>query len=130
MEEFKADKSRIKKNGSEYYPVKYIHAEFDINAGTFRHFDGAIHFYTEEEYYQRRDNDFNYNSKNSLQLKTISQKLFKVNGQVTIEEWVNLVSHYLTGNPLIFEYFEGKLPDNILDTVEKLTTYRNGNHST
>ena len=130
VEEFKADKSRIKKNGNEYYPVKYIHAEFDINAGTFRHFDGAIHFYTEEEYYQRRDNDFNYNSKNSLQLKTISQKLFKVNGQVTIEEWVNLVSHYLTGNPLIFEYFEGKLPDNILDTVEKLTTYRNGNHST
>jgi hypothetical protein len=129
-EEFKADKSRIEKNGNEYYPVKYIHAEFDINAGTFRHFDGAIHFYTEEEYYQRRDNDFNYNSKNSLQLKTLSQKLFKVNGQVTIEEWVNLVSHYLTSNPLIFEYFEGKLPDKILETVEKLTTYRNRNHST
>jgi hypothetical protein len=129
-EEFKADKSRIVKNGNEYYPVKYIHAEFDIHAGTFRHFDGAIHFYTEEEYYQRRENDFNYNSKNSLQLKTLSQKLFKVNGQVTIEEWVNLVSHYLTGNPLIFEYFEGKLPDNILDTVEKLKTSRNKNHNT
>jgi hypothetical protein len=129
-EEFKADKSRIIKNGNEYYPVKYIHAEFDMNTGMFRHFDGAIHFYTEEEYYQRRDNDFNYNNKSSLQLKTLSQKLFKINGQVTIEEWVNLVSHYLTGNPLIFEYFEGKLPDNILETVEKLTTYRNQNHST
>jgi hypothetical protein len=119
-EEFKADKSRIIKNGNEYYPVKYLHAEFDNQAGTFRHFDGAIHFYTEEEYYQRRDSDFNYNNKNSLQLKTLSQKLFKVNGRVTTEEWINLVSHYLQGDPLIFEYFEGKLPDNILDTVEKL----------
>ncbi|GHU86141.1 hypothetical protein FACS1894153_2630 [Bacteroidia bacterium] len=129
-EEFKADKSRIIKNGNEYYPVKYLHAEFDNQAGTFRHFDGAIHFYTEEEYYQRRDNDFNYNSKNSLQLKTLSQKLFKVNGQVATGEWINLVSHYLQGDPLIFEYFEGKLPDNILDTVEKLTAHRQKNHST
>ena len=29
----------------------------------FRHFDGAIHFYTENEYLSRRDSDFNYNSK-------------------------------------------------------------------
>ncbi|MEA4917270.1 hypothetical protein [Proteiniphilum sp.] len=130
VEEFKADKNRITKNGNEYYPVKYLHAEFDNHAGTFKHLDGAIHFYTEEEYYQRRDNDFNYNSKNSLQLKTLSQKLFKVNGHVTIDEWIELVSHYLQGDPLIFEYFEGKLPDNILDTVEKLTACRQKNHST
>ena len=129
-EEFKTEDIRITKNKNEYYPVKYIHAEFDINAGTFRHFDGAIHFYTEQEYYQRRDDDFNYNSKNNLQLKTLSQKLFKVNGRVEIDDWVTLVSHYLTGNPLIFEYFEGKLPDNVLEIIEKLTTYRQKNHST
>lgn len=129
-EEFKTEEIRISKNGKEYYPVKYIHAEFDINVGTFRHFDGAIHFYTEQEYYQRRDDDFNYNNKNSLQLKTLSQKLFKVNGKVEVEDWVTLVSHYLSGNPLIFEYFEGKLPDNILEMIEKLTTYRQNNHST
>jgi hypothetical protein len=129
-EEFKTKDIRITKNENEYYPVKYIHAEFDINAGTFRHFDGAIHFYTEQEYYQRRDDDFNYSSKNSLQLKTLSQKLFKVNGRVEIDDWVTLVSHYLTGNPLIFEYFEGKLPNNVLDIIEKITTYRQKNHST
>ena len=130
VEEFKVNKNRIIKNGNEYYPVKYLHAEFDNKAGAFRHFDGAIHFYTEEEYYQRRDNDFNYNDKNSLQLKTLSRKLFKVNGQITIDEWINLVSHYLQGDPLIFEYFEGKLPDNIKDTVDKLITHRQKNHST
>jgi hypothetical protein len=123
VEEFKTEKIKIIKNGSEYFPVKYLHAEFDSNAGTFRHFDGAIHFYTEEEYYQRRDNDFNYNNKNGLQLKTLSQKLFKVNGEVAIDEWVELVSQYLTGNPLVFEYFEGKLPDRIIDMIDKISTY-------
>jgi hypothetical protein len=129
-EEFKTKDIRIIKNENEYYPVKYIHAEFDTNAGTFRHFDGAIHFYTEEEYYKRRDDDFNYNSKNSLQLKTLSQKLFKVNGKVEIDDWVTLVSHYFTGNPLIFEYFEGKLPDNLIEKIEKITAYRQKNRIT
>lgn len=124
LEEFKEDSSELIKNDTKYFPVKYLHAEFDVNEGTFRHFDGAIHFYTKDEYYQRRESDFNYNSKNSSQLKTRSQKLFKVNGQVSINDWIELVSHFLTGNPLIFEYFEGKLPDNILDIVEKLTTKR------
>lgn len=123
-EEFKEDSSKITKNGIAYFPIKYLHAEFDINTGTFRHFDGAIHFYTKDEYYQRRESDFNYNGKNGLQLKTLSQKLFKVNGHILIDEWIELVSHYLTGNPLVFEYFEGKLPDNILDTVEKLIASR------
>lgn len=128
-EEFKVEKSRIIKNGKEYHPVKYLHAEFDIEAGSFRHFDGAIHFYTEDEYYQRRDQDFNYNFKNHLQLKTLSQKLFKINGQIEITDWVTLVSHYLTGNPLVFEYFEGKLPDRILQIIDKLAIYRQQNHS-
>lgn len=129
-EEFKADDRRIEKNGKEFYPAKYLHAEFDINAGTFRHFDGAIHFYTEDEYYQRRDSDFNYNNKNSLKLKTLSQKLFKVNGQVTIDKWIELTSHYLQGDPLIFEYFEGKLPDRITEILDKITSTEQNNHST
>ncbi|MCS7472492.1 hypothetical protein [Myroides odoratimimus] len=128
-EEFKVEDCRIFKNGKEYYPVKYLHAEFDNDIGVFRHFDGAIHFYTEEEYYQRRDDDFNYNIKNSFQLKTLSQKLFKVNGVVTIEEWIELVSHYLTGNPLVFEYFEGKLPDNITEIIDILRKVQIGNNN-
>jgi len=128
-EEFKTSENKIKKDGIEYYPVKYIHAEFDSQNKVFRHFDGAIHFYTEEEYYQRRDNDFNYNSKNSYQLKTLSQKLFKINGHLLVEDWVTLVSHYLTGNPLIIEYFEGKLPDYTLEILEKLATNRQQDHN-
>ena len=119
-EEFKVEDHKIQKNGEEYFPVKYLHAEFDTNAGIFRHFDGAIHFYTEEEYYLRRDSDFNYNNKNNLKVKTLSQKLFKVNGQVSIDKWIELTSHYLQGDPLIFEYFEGKLPDNVTEILDRI----------
>ena len=122
LEEFKTEEDRITKNEIEYFPVKYLHAEFDCNAGTFRHFDGAIHFYTKEEYYLRRDNDFNYNKKNGLQLKTLSQKLFKINGEVLVNEWAELVSRFLARNPLVFEYFTGKLPYKISEVINKINT--------
>jgi hypothetical protein len=128
-EEFKAETTKIIKQGKEYHPVKYLHAEFDTAAESFRHFDGAIHFYTDEEYYQRRDNDFNYNNKSDRKLKTLSQKLFKINGQLETKDWIELSSHFLTGDPLVFEYFEGKLPDRITEIVNKIMASREGNHS-
>lgn len=120
LEEFKFEKVRIIKNGIEYYPVRYIHAEFDCVSGKFRHFDGAIHFYTREEYFIRRDEDFNYDSKKSFKLKTLSQKLFKINGLIDKADWINLVSHYLTGDPLIFEYFEGEYPHYVTKYIERI----------
>ncbi|MEP7374635.1 MAG: hypothetical protein ABI675_14670 [Chitinophagaceae bacterium] len=118
-EEFKTEVVKITKDGIEYYPVRYLHAEYDIGKGYFRHFDGAIHFYTEAEYYSRRNVDFNYNSKTSAHIKTSSQKLFKMNGVVSIDTWIEFTSHFLTGNPLVFEYFEGGYPKHITDMIQK-----------
>jgi hypothetical protein len=119
-EEFKTDTVKTKKNNKEYFPVKYIHAEYDQELGSFRHFDGAIHFYTKDEYYQRRDTDFNHNNKTKLQIKTLSQKLFKVNGSISKVKWIELTSHFLYGNHLIFEYFEGKLPESLIESMNML----------
>ena len=124
-EEFKEESSRIIKDEKEYYPAKYLHAVFNIEENVFTHFDGAIHFYTAEEYFLRRDSDFNYNIKNKLQLKSLSQKLFKINGRLDIVDWIELTSHYLTGNPLIFEYFEGSLPDHINEIVKIILNKKN-----
>ncbi len=123
-EEFKTEKIKIEINGIFYYPVKYIHSEFNITDGSFRHFDGAIHLYTQNEYFQRRDSDFNYNDKNDLKVKTISRKLFKINGIVTKNDWIKLASQFFTGNPLVVEYFEGKLPDQIIQLVQKVRNSR------
>ncbi|WPU96223.1 hypothetical protein SNE25_11910 [Mucilaginibacter sabulilitoris] len=119
-EEFKTEEVTITKGGEEYFPARYIHAEYDLEKKVFRHFDGAIHFYTLDEYIARRDSDFNYNMKNANQIKTISQKLFKMNGIVPVEKWIEFTSHFFTGNPLIIEYFEGEYPQHIKEMLEKV----------
>ena len=123
-EEFKQPDSKIEKNGKEYFPAKYVHSEFDTKNGTFRHFDGAIHFYTEDEYLQRRDSDFNHNEKSDFQIKSLSQKLFKLNGEIETQDWSKLTSLFMNNNPLVFEYFEGKLPEKVLDMVKSIRANR------
>lgn len=124
-EEFKTEKIKIEKDGVEYFPVRYIHAEFDLDKNHFRHFDGAIHFYTESEYYRRRDSDFNYNAKSSSHIKTKSEKLFKINGEISIETWIEYTSHFFSKNSLVFEYFEGKYPKHIIEFLEKTKELKN-----
>lgn len=119
-EEFKTEEVKIQINGKDFYPVRYIHAEFDLDKNVFRHFDGAVHFYNEVEYYQRRDSDFNYNNKNSLQIKSNSRKLFKMNGSVDTDTFILYTSHFFVSNPLIIEYFEGNYPDYINEMIEKV----------
>jgi hypothetical protein len=126
-EEFKYEDITVHMNGNNYFPVKYIHAEYDLELKLFRHFDGAVHLYTEEEYYARRDSDFHYNYKHERKIKTLSEKLFKFNGKIKTETWVELCCHFLSGNPLVFEYFQGAYPNNIADSVEKLRKYYKNN---
>jgi len=125
-EEFKTDKVTITFNEIEYYPVRYIHAEYDIKKKYFRHFDGAIHFYDKDEYFQRRDSDLNFNEKIGTHLKAKTYKLFKMNGNVSIDTWITLTSHFCTGNPLVFEYFEGKYPDHIQEILNKIGNKASG----
>jgi hypothetical protein len=120
LEEFKTEQIKVNINGILYFPVRYVHAEYDLNKNYFRHFDGAIHFYTEIEYYSRRDSDFNHNDKGQAHIKTLSEKLFKMNGQIDVSTWIEFISHYLTGNPLVFEYFEGSYPQHIYEMLEKV----------
>ncbi|GEJ47598.1 hypothetical protein [Chryseobacterium sp. ON_d1] len=119
-EEFKTDNHFLWIDKEKYYPVRYVHAEFDVQENHFRHFDGAIHFYTEEEYIQRRDSDLNFNNKNNFKLKTQSQKLFKINGSVSIDDWISLTSQFMSQNPLVNEYFEGELPQKVTEILSAL----------
>ena len=125
-EEFKTDKVTIKIDEIEYFPVRYIHAEYDIKEKNFRHFDGAIHFYDKDEYYQRRDTDLNFNEKIGNHLKAKTYKLFKMNENVSVDTWITYTSHFCTGNPLVFEYFEGKYPDRIQEIIDKIGNKASG----
>jgi len=122
--EMKSDAVRIRVDGEDFFPARYLHAEFDLSAGCFRHFDGAVQLFLECEYLQRRDTDFNVNAKYLAQVKARSKKLFKLNGTVSVDTWVEFCCHFLAGNPLAFEYFCGQYPRHVVDAIEKLQTRR------
>lgn len=118
--EMKTEDVRLEIGGQYFFPSRYLHAEFDLSANCFRHFDGAIQLFTEEEYFQRRDSDLNMTTKNLVHIKARSSKVFKINGPLRTESWVELCSHFCAGNPLIFEYFSGEYPKHVTDTLARI----------
>jgi hypothetical protein len=121
--EIKTEKVRMEVGGLHYFPARYLHAEFDLAANCFRHFDGAIQYFTEEEYFQRRDADFNMAMKNPAHVKARSSKVFKINGPLKTEDWVELCCHFYTANPLTFEYFSGEYPKHVTETLAKIRAH-------
>lgn len=118
--ELKTEDVKISLSGRAYHPARYLHAEFDMRSGTFRHFDGAVQYLTAAEYHARRDSDFNMPYKSSQHVKPMSKKVFKLNGSINGDDWVELSSHFFAANPLMFEYFNGEYPEHVADILEKL----------
>lgn len=118
--EFQHDDFTIELYGKQVYPAKYFHSEFDLKTTTFRHVDAAIHFYSEEEYYNRRDKNFDFYRKGNQNDKASSTKLFKLNGIIEQNLWEQLCSLFFHANPLLFEYFEERLPDYLVEILEKI----------
>ncbi|WP_107801916.1 hypothetical protein [Nitrosomonas oligotropha] len=118
--EIKTRDIQIIADDQTYFPARYLHAEFDLSTGYFRHFDGAIQFFTEEEYLRRRNSDFNITFKNHEHIKARSKKVFKLNGSLNVDSWVEFCCHFFTANPLTFEYFTGAYPEYVTDTVAKV----------
>lgn len=118
--EMKTEDIRMEVGGQNYFPARYLHAEFDLSANRFRHFDGAIQLFTEEEYFQRRDSDFNMAMKNPVHVKARSRKVFKINGPLNTESWVEFCCHFYTANPLTFEYFNGEYPKHVNETLARI----------
>lgn len=118
--ELKSNKTFLIIESEKVFPARYIHAEFDLDSGSFRHFDGAVQYYSESEYMQRREADFNYNAKTQAQIKSRSKKLFKLNGRIETKIWVELCCHFFTGNPLTFEYYTGSYPIYVQEALSRI----------
>ena len=119
-EEFKQEDIILEIDGAVFHLVRYVHSEYNLEAKCFTHLDGAIHFYSPEQYYARRDSDFNYNTKYRTQIKATSKKLFRIDGVISVDLWIRFVSQFLAGNPLANEYFEGEYPKYLSDILPKL----------
>jgi hypothetical protein len=121
--EVKTEAIRIEVQGQRHFPARYLHAEFDLTGNCFRHFDGAIQLFTEDEYFQRRDSDFNMTMKNPAHIKARSNKVFKINGPLGVADWVDLCCHFYAANPLTFEYFTGDYPKHVVETLERIRNH-------
>jgi len=82
------------------YHCRYAHAIFNKDTGVFSHFDGAIRSYDLESMLDRVGKTFTQYGR-----KAHYKKLFRLDGRVETQIWKSLVTHYLQGNPLIYEYF-------------------------
>lgn len=122
--ELKTDSVQVEIEGKSYFPARYMHAEFDVAANQFRHFDGAIQFYHRDEYLQRRESDFNMPMKSHEHIKARSRKVFKFNGPLTVASWVEFCCHFYTANPLTFEYFTGSYPEHVAGILAKVKARR------
>lgn len=123
-EEVKTDEI-IDNDNAGLHPVRYLHAEFDQYKKIFKHFDGAIHWYTKEQYLVRRDQDLNFNKKIPSAIKPSSFKLFRMDGEISIETWEHFTCHFFTGNPLIHEYFVGHTPSYMEEFLNKIRLQKN-----
>lgn len=110
LSEFKDESVTISLEGQISHPVRYVHAEYNLSTNCFQHFDGAIHFYNRNHYLKKRNSDLDYELKYGTNFKAKSKKLFRLDGSISVEQWSNLTTHFLHGNPLIMEYFTGDYP--------------------
>ncbi len=118
--EFKGNDVTVVLENQRFHPVRYIHAEYDLEKGEFRHFDGAIQYHTDEEYCVRKDSNFRHNIKDDSKVKPRSVKAFKLNGSISTDMWTEFSSHFFASNPLIHEYFSGTYPVHLIDTLDKI----------
>lgn len=106
--------------GDIWHPVRYIHSRYDLDKEQFIHLDGAIHFYQPSDYKIMREKDLDYNFKHAEQIKAPAVKLFKIDDDIPLANWMELTSQFFAHNPLIIEYFEGKYPVNLQETIEAI----------
>jgi len=97
----------------DFFGCRYIHSIFDTNINSFIHFDGAIRGYSSDLFFERLSNKLTEFGRNSQY-----KKLFRIDGSLDLKDWKTLITKYMQGNPLIYEYFGIDKPKSQLDHDE------------
>ncbi|MCC5644368.1 hypothetical protein LC607_15750 [Nostoc sp. CHAB 5824] len=83
-----------------YYFNKYVHSERNITQKVTRHVDGAVKVYFKTDYANRKS--ANLPNKDSY----TKIKLWRIDGNVDLENWINLITFFYKGNEMVYEYFD------------------------
>jgi hypothetical protein len=82
------------------YLNRYLHAERDVRARRLRHFDGAVKVYPRDRYEGRFSVSLPYGE------RCRKIKLFRIDGDVEVERWLEMVGYFFSGNEMVLEYFD------------------------
>ncbi len=87
----------------QFIANRYIHARWDVDKEKIIHFDGAVRVYDKTNYHRRLEN--NTDLKN-MEIKAGYKKLFRIDIEMDLPIWCDLLSRFFYNNELIEEYFE------------------------
>ncbi len=94
---------------------RYVHSERDMSHQIFQHLDGAAKVYPSNTYKERLDENMPNNIKPAHYIK-----LFRIDGQIEINDWISLISMFYKGNEMVVEYFDPKLYKEKIEPRRKL----------
>lgn len=82
------------------YLNRHLHAERDIRERRLRHFDGAVKVYPRDRY----ENRLSIYLPHGERCQKI--KLFRIDGDVDVERWLDMVGYFFFDNEMVLEYFD------------------------
>ncbi len=91
--------------GYPYVGNRYIHAQWHIEDQCFRHLDGAVKIYDKQRYSARFDHDLRYRQPDIEADSYL--KLFRLDGNLRLDFWAQLITRYFRNNELVIEYLGG-----------------------
>lgn len=84
----------------QYYLNRYVHSERDTQKRVLRHLDGAVKVYLPDNYSDRFNSNIPTEAKSHVKIK-----LFRVDGNIVVDDWIELISFFFKSNEMIIEYF-------------------------
>ena len=99
------DKENVIENHDKYFGCRYVHSMVKKENNRPYHLDGAIRLYSDAQILERMDagNDISKCGKN-----TMYHKLWRIDGEIAVSTWKELITHFFRDNFLIGEYFHGE----------------------
>ena len=99
------DKENVIENNEKYFVCRYVHSMVNKESGLPYHLDGAVRLYSDVQIIERMDanNDISKCGKNSMY-----HKLWRIDGEIAVSTWKELITHFFRDNFLIGEYFNGQ----------------------
>ncbi|VYU47374.1 hypothetical protein [Clostridium tertium] len=90
--------------------TKYLHSIFNEEGNNFTHIDGSLNFYDRDNYRVRQSQNINAHS-------DLHEKLWLIEGSITIKEWGKLILGFFRDDELIFDAFEGNLVEEVFEDI-------------